>query len=156
MDNVIVENINRFIASVKSEIKDTIKIEYTFDEQKNMFNIWHDCINFDNKQFKEIIGKNVRLYFFENDIFNISVAFERQLLKSVWTYYSVQNIPIFSEQTKFESMSESHSLNYRIENDVRFESIEKQLSFVEPESKCLTDALIVNCDYEDSLKGLAA
>lgn len=73
MNNKIEKTIDVFIKSIKKEVDAKFECVYVYNSDENLYNIWHNYSDFNNVEFKKIMGKNVRKYFYENDIFNISL-----------------------------------------------------------------------------------
>lgn len=77
MNKDITDVINKFIVSVKQELKVVVEFGFVYCEDENLFRIWHNNADFNDIGFKKVIGKNIKLHLFENNIFNISVAYNR-------------------------------------------------------------------------------
>ncbi|OOP74155.1 hypothetical protein [Clostridium beijerinckii] len=83
MNNKIDRIINLFIKSINKEIKDNFKCIYEYDSEEDLFNIWHNYSDFNNIEFKKIIGKNIRKYFYNKDIYNISFAYNKNKTREI-------------------------------------------------------------------------
>jgi len=71
----IERKVNEFIITMREELDNTVEFRYSFYQDENLFRIKHNNPNFDNVEFKKVIGKNIKNIFFENNIFNVSVAY---------------------------------------------------------------------------------
>ena len=81
--------VNEFIVAVKHELKGIVEFGYFYHKHENFYRIWHNNADFTDIEFKKIIGKNVRVYLFENNVFNISVAYNRDKAKEINKIYNV-------------------------------------------------------------------
>ena len=69
------KKVNEFIATMIDELNNTVKFKHPYDKSENLFRIQHNNPNFDAIEFKKKLGKNIKMIFFENNIFNISVSY---------------------------------------------------------------------------------
>jgi len=69
------KKVNEFITTMIDELNNTVKFKYSYDKSENLFRIQHNNPNFDTIEFKKKLGNNIKIIFFENNIFNISISY---------------------------------------------------------------------------------
>lgn len=75
MPNNTESKINEFINNLIKEC-DGIVINYEYDKEDDFYLILHNKPYYDFPELQEIVGRNIRECFLENDIFNISVSYK--------------------------------------------------------------------------------
>jgi len=132
--------VNEFIDAVKQELKSIVEFGYIYYEDENLFRIWHDNANFDDIEFKKIIGKNIKAYLFENDIFNISVAYNRDKDKEINKIYDVvQESRSYLEHLTFKAPIVNQPNNYNIVES-EFENINNDFTIYRPKEEMALNA----------------
>lgn len=125
--------VKEFIVNVKNELCDIIEFGYAYCEDENLFRIWHNNADFNDIEFKRIIGKNIKVYLFENDIFNISVAFNRDKAMEISKIYNVvQESRTYTEHLKFKTLIASQSKNYNHRVESEFETVNGNFTIGRP------------------------
>ncbi|AJA48501.1 hypothetical protein CPAST_c24310 [Clostridium pasteurianum DSM 525 = ATCC 6013] len=138
MNNYILDKICEFISLVKSELKVKIEIGYEYNEKEDMFNLWHDYVKFDDHNFKKVIGKGIRLCFFENDIFNISISYRNDKAMEVKKIYNtLQHVETQSYNLKLSFENAIDNQNYNIKIDSELENINKNFKINLPQQECI-------------------
>ena len=62
------EKVNEFIVAIREELDNTVQFKYSFSEEEKLFRIQHNNVNFNDIEFKKMMGKNLKMIFFENNI----------------------------------------------------------------------------------------
>lgn len=132
-----IENkIKKFIHLVKKQYGD-ISIGYLYDDEYDFYGIWHTYTQYHSEEFRKVIGKYIRICFFENDIFNISVAYDiNKDIETKRKYTSFQHI--VPNNISFNKMPEKkQGWNYIIKRDNYFVDIYRNIKIDNPKQKVL-------------------
>jgi len=144
------ERVNEFIVAVKHELKSIVEFGYIYNKYEDFFRIWHNNADFTDIEFKKIIGKNVRVYLFENNIFNISVAYNRDKAKEINKIYNVVQESVLNlEHLTFKTPLAGQPKNYNIRVESEFENINKDFTINHSNHKMiLSDNVNTNISKE--------
>jgi len=142
MNNEILKNIDKFISSVKNEFSEDIVFNSKYNELDDMYEIWHNYVNFEDPSFKKILGKNAYEHFLNNGIFNVSIAYREDFANIIaefikQTYFSEIRHLIL----KFEKELEKTKFN------INTNSIYISHQFYINNINCSTEYQINNFDY---------
>lgn len=83
------EQVTKFITTLQNEYP-RLKIDYDYDPEEDYYYIKHNNSNlqFNNEDFPQFAGRQIRTYFFNHNIFNISFGYDHSYFKS--TNYQIQ------------------------------------------------------------------
>lgn len=99
------EYIRKFISEIKKQYPDII-INYSYDDETKLFDIWHNnrVLQFENKDFLIYVGTLIKKILYANNIYNFSFGYGYIKTKAIEPNYvmqkdvlvSIQPIAIFS------------------------------------------------------------
>lgn len=134
------EYIRKFISEIKKQYPDII-INYSYDDETKLFDIWHNnrVLQFENKDFLIYVGTLIKKILYANNIYNFSFGYDYIKTKAIEPNYvmqkdvlvSIQPIAIFSNI----DASVSFSFNTGI--------IQKKLPN-------LADNILINCERQEN------
>ena len=138
MNNKIETIIDLFIKSIKKEVDAKFECVYEYNLDENLYSIWHNYSDFNNVEFKKIIGKNVRNYFYENNIFNISLSYSVEKTKEInKAYTTLQYTEIKPYYAGISIPKQVYSQSYNINLSSQLENLKQTFSINIPKQECI-------------------
>lgn len=77
MDSKKIGLIEKFISEIKNKYSN-LYIEYNYDEQDDLYEIWHNNadLEYKDEEFKKIVASKAKEILFDNDIFNFYFGYD--------------------------------------------------------------------------------
>lgn len=67
-----------FAKQLKALFNKNISVGVEFDECEHMYKLWHNYENFEDTEFKKVIGKCIKEIFYANKIFDYYITYENR------------------------------------------------------------------------------